>query len=110
MCLSIPSKIVEIDEHNNATVDTMGVKRQVSLDLMGDEVDIGDYILIHVGFAMSKIDEAEALDSLKVYQEILEKIDEDQGELSAAQERDHLGGERRLTIEADDHCENREAP
>jgi len=95
MCLSIPSKIVEIDEDNNATVDTMGVKRQVSLDLMGDEVGIGDYILIHVGFAMSKIDEAEALDSLKVYQEILEKMDDE---------------ERRLTIEADDHCENREAP
>jgi hydrogenase expression/formation protein HypC len=95
MCLSIPSKIVEIDEDNNATVDTMGVKRQVSLDLMGDEVGIGDYILIHVGFAMSKIDEADALDSLKVYQEILEKMDEE---------------ERRLAIEADDHCENREAP
>ena len=95
MCLSIPSKIVEIDEDNVATVDTMGIKRQVSLDLMGDEAGIGDYVLIHVGFAMSKIDEEDALESLKVYREILEKMDEE---------------ERQRTVEADDNCENREAP
>jgi hydrogenase expression/formation protein HypC len=92
MCLSIPSKIVEIDEDNMATVDTMGIKRQVSLDLMLDEVDIGDYILIHVGFAMSKIDEAEALQSLEVYQEMLEAMEEE---------------ERRQVIEADDNCDSR---
>ncbi|MEA1919380.1 MAG: HypC/HybG/HupF family hydrogenase formation chaperone [Campylobacterota bacterium] len=110
MCLSIPSKIVEIDEDNVATVDTMGVKRQVSLDLMGDDATIGDYVLIHVGFAMSKIDEADALESLKVYGEIIEKMEEHQGELSAAQERDHLGGERRQLIEDGDNCANRDAP
>ncbi len=78
MCLSIPSKIVEIDDDNVATVDTMGIKREVSLDLMGDEVSVGDYVLIHVGFAMSKIDEEDALESLKVYKEILEKMDEEE--------------------------------
>jgi hydrogenase expression/formation protein HypD len=78
MCLSIPSKIVEIDKDNMATVDTMGIKRQVSLDLMPDLVGIGDYILIHVGFAMSKIDEAEALQSLEVYQEMLEAMEEEE--------------------------------
>ena len=92
MCLSIPSKIVEIDEDNMATVDTMGIKRMVSLDLMPDEVDIGDYILIHVGFAMSKIDEAEALQSLEVYKEMLEAMEEE---------------ERRQVIEEDDNCESR---
>ncbi len=92
MCLSIPSKIVVIDEDNMATVDTMGIKRQVSLDLMLDEVDIGDYILIHVGFAMSKIDEAEALQSLEVYQEMLEAMEEE---------------ERRQVIEDDDNCDSR---
>jgi hydrogenase expression/formation protein HypC len=92
MCLSIPSKIVEIDEDNMATVDTMGIKRMVSLDLMLDEVGIGDYILIHVGFAMSKIDEAEALQSLEVYQEMLEAMEEE---------------ERRQVIEADDNCDSR---
>ena len=92
MCLSIPSKIVEIDEDNMATVDTMGIKRMVSLDLMLDEVGIGDYILIHVGFAMSKIDEAEALQSLEVYQEMLEAMEEE---------------ERRQVIEDDDNCDSR---
>ena len=92
MCLSIPSKIVEIDEDNMATVDTMGIKRMVSLDLMPDLVDIGDYILIHVGFAMSKIDEAEALQSLELYQEILEAMEEE---------------ERCQVIEADDNCDSR---
>ena len=92
MCLSIPSKIVEIDKDNMATVDTMGIKRMVSLDLMPDEVGVGDYILIHVGFAMSKIDEAEALQSLEVYKEMLEAMEED---------------ERRQTIEADDNCDSR---
>ena len=92
MCLSIPSKIVEIDEDNMATVDTMGIKRMVSLDLMPDEVTIGDYILIHVGFAMNKIDEAEALQSLEVYREMLEAMEEE---------------ERRQTIEEDDSCDSR---
>ena len=92
MCLSIPSKIVEIDDNNMATVDTMGIKRQVSLDLMPDEVDIGDYILIHVGFAMSKIDKEEALQSLELYQEMLEAMEED---------------ERRQVIEDDDNCDSR---
>ena len=92
MCLSIPSKIVEIDEDNIATVDTMGIKRQVSLDLMLDEVDIDDYILIHVGFAMNKIDEAEALQSLEMYQEMLEAMEDE---------------ERRQVIEDDDNCDSR---
>ena len=92
MCLSIPSKIVDIDKDNVATVDTMGVKRQVSLDLMPDEVVIGDYILIHVGFAMSKIDEEEALQSLEMYQEILGAMEE---------------SERKEAIEEDERCEKR---
>jgi hydrogenase expression/formation protein HypC len=77
MCLSIPSKVTAIESESNiATVDTMGVERKVSLDLLGDPVAIGDYVLIHVGFAMNKIDEADALESLKVYREILEQMDE----------------------------------
>jgi hydrogenase expression/formation protein HypC len=78
MCLSIPSKVVAIDETNTATVDTMGVKRQVSLDLMGEPVSVGEYVLIHVGFAMNKIDEADALESLKVYREILDIMDKEE--------------------------------
>lgn len=92
MCLSIPSKIVAIDAHNVATVETMGVQREVSLDLISEVLEIGDYILIHVGFAMSKIDKAAAEESLQMYQEMLEAMQEE---------------ERREVIEADDACANR---
>jgi hydrogenase expression/formation protein HypC len=77
MCLSIPSKIVELKEDNIAVVDTMGVMREVSLDLMQpDEVALGDYVLIHIGFVINKIDEEDALSSLEVFREILATMDE----------------------------------
>ncbi len=77
MCLSIPSQIKHIDEEMNvATVDTMGVERQASLDLIDRDVVVGDYVLIHIGFAMNKIDEEDALESLKVYREIIDKMEE----------------------------------
>ncbi|RUM50432.1 MAG: hydrogenase assembly protein HupF [Hydrogenothermus sp.] len=78
MCLSIPSKIVEILPDNYAIVDTMGVKRKVSLDLMPEPVEVGDYVLIHVGYAMTKMREEDALESLKVYEEILKSIEEEE--------------------------------
>lgn len=85
MCLSIPSKVIEIDENNYATVDTLGVKRKVTLDLISEPVNIGDYVLIHVGFAMNKISKEHAEDSLQAYAEIIEamkdgNIDEDEGD------------------------------
>lgn len=84
MCLSIPSKVVEIDENNYATVDTLGVKRQVTLDLIPEKVEVGEYVLIHIGFAMSKISKEEAEESLRIYNEIAEQmnsgeIDEEEG-------------------------------
>jgi len=78
MCLSIPSKIVEILPDNFAIVDTMGVKRKVSLDLMPEPVKVGDYVLIHVGYAMTKMSEEDALESIKVYEEIIEKLEEEE--------------------------------
>ena len=75
MCLSIPSKVIEIDEHNVATVETLGVTRKVSLDLISEEVKVGEYVLIHVGYAMQKIDTQFALESLEVYQKIAEDMD-----------------------------------
>ena len=79
MCLSIPSKVVKIDKENGvATVDTMGVKRDASLDLVAEEdIQIGDYVLLHIGFVMNKIDEADALDSLELYREIIAAMNEE---------------------------------
>lgn len=94
MCLSIPSKVVEIDtETNVAIVDTMGVTRKAGLELVEHEdIKIGDYVLIHIGFVMNKIDEEDALESLQVYNEILEKLDEE---------------DRQKLVLEDDNCENR---
>ena len=77
MCLSIPSKITKIDKtSNSATVDTMGVSREASLDLMEEgSVSVGDYVLLHIGFIMNKIDEEDALSSLEAYREVLEIMD-----------------------------------
>ena len=74
MCLSIPSKVIEIDEKNVATVETLGVTRKVSLDLISEEVKVGEYVLIHVGYAMQKIDTQFALESLEVYQKIADDM------------------------------------
>jgi len=74
MCLSIPSKVTHIDENNMATVDTMGVKREVTLDLIDEKVEVGDYVLIHVGFAMNKISKEEAQDSLELYEQIVQQM------------------------------------
>ena len=75
------------------TVDTMGVQRDANLMMMGEEdVKVGDYVLLHIGFVMNKIDEEEALASIETYKEILELMDEE---------------ERKRAILEDDNCENR---
>ena len=72
MCLGIPGQLVELDADNDqlARVDVAGVRRMINIGLLEDEVlEPGDWVLIHVGFAMSKIDEDEAavaLASLKL--------------------------------------------
>lgn len=80
MCLSIPSKVVKIDKENNiAIVETMGVQREASLHLMENEaIEIGDYVLLHIGFIMNKIDEKDALLSLEAYKEVLNIMNDDE--------------------------------
>ena len=69
MCIAIPSKIVKI-ENNMATIDVDGAKREASLLLL-DDPKIGDYVIVHAGFAIHKIDEADALESLKLMREAI---------------------------------------
>ena len=71
MCLGIPGQIIDIvdDENHIAKVNVSGVKRNVSIALVRPEgIAPGDWVLIHVGFAMSKIDEVEAQETMKVLQ------------------------------------------
>lgn len=73
MCLAIPGKIVEIVDAENhiAKVDVGGVKRNVNIGMLEcEDARVGDYVLIHVGFAMSKIDEKEAEETLRLLREI----------------------------------------
>ncbi|GAA6908410.1 HypC/HybG/HupF family hydrogenase formation chaperone [Helicobacter pylori] len=75
MCLAIPSKVIAIND-NVALLETLGVQREASLDLMGESVKVGDYVLLHIGYVMSKIDEKEALESIELYQEMIAKMNE----------------------------------
>lgn len=81
MCLAIPGQVVDIatDDRSVALVDVLGVRRKVDLGLLQeDPPSAGDWVLIHVGFAMSKIGQAEALDQLRMLTEL--------GESEAAQQ------------------------
>ncbi len=73
MCLGIPGQIVAmVDDANSiAKVDVSGVKRNVNVALVRPEgIEPGDWVLIHVGFAMSKIDEHEARETIRVLQQM----------------------------------------
>ncbi|WP_299550102.1 HypC/HybG/HupF family hydrogenase formation chaperone [uncultured Helicobacter sp.] len=88
MCLAIPSRVVSVDkEKNMAMLDTLGVMREASLDLMQEEVSIGDYVLLHIGYVMSKIDEEQAKLSLETYAEILDAIEAEEAELREANKK-----------------------
>ena len=79
MCLAIPSKVISIDKPSNtATIETLGVSREASLDLMQEEVQVGEYVLLHIGYVMSKIDTQSALESIKLYEEIVANMDDDE--------------------------------
>jgi hydrogenase expression/formation protein HypC len=69
MCLALPAQIVALDPDNNmATASVDNVKVEVSLALV-DDVMLGDYVLVHVGYALNKIDEDEALKTLALFAE-----------------------------------------
>jgi hydrogenase expression/formation protein HypC len=72
MCIGFPGKVLSIDDANQALIDIGGIRREVSLDIMDEPVAIGDYVITHAGFAIHKVDEAEAMDSLALLKEILE--------------------------------------
>ncbi|MDH5537863.1 MAG: HypC/HybG/HupF family hydrogenase formation chaperone [Rhizobacter sp.] len=91
MCLGIPGQIVAITSHTHklAMVEVMGVRREVNLACVVDDehtIDscIGDWVLVHVGFAMSRIDEDEA----KLTLDVLQQLGEAQAELQAMRDAD----------------------
>ena len=68
MCLGIPGRVVEFTAKNQATVDVGGVRRQVNISCV--DATVGDWVLVHVGFAMARIDEREARQTLAILEEL----------------------------------------
>jgi len=78
MCLGIPGRVVELRSDGGfptGLVDFGGVRREVCLAYVADEVAMGDYVIVHVGFAISKVDEAEAKRTFEVLRE-MSRLDE----------------------------------
>ena len=71
MCLGVPGKVVAIDGMN-ATVDFFGVRKELRLDIVDEPVQIGDYVLNHVGFAIRRIPPEEVQETLALFDQILE--------------------------------------
>lgn len=80
MCIAAPAKIVEIDtESNICAADFGGVKQNARLDLLPD-AKIGDYVLIHAGYAIEKLSEQAAKESLEAWDDLLDVLDEEDRE------------------------------
>jgi len=69
MCLAIPARVVDMPDQEIAVVDLGGVKKAISLALVED-VAVGDYVIVHVGFALSKLDREEAEKTLALFAEM----------------------------------------
>ena len=75
MCLAIPAKIVELEDDNLAKVDSLGVSRTVSVDLT-PQAQVGDYVLVHAGFAIEVVDPQYAQETIDLVKEFPELADE----------------------------------
>ncbi len=69
MCLALPVKVMELGAAETAIVDLGGVRKEISLALL-DDVKVGDYVILHVGYALSKLDPEEAQKTLALFAEM----------------------------------------
>jgi len=89
MCLAIPGRVIEIVDESNrlAQVDVAGVQRNVNIGLLDEDgtgVQEGDWVLIHVGFAISQVDEEEALATISLLEKMGEEYEQELEELRAS--------------------------
>jgi hydrogenase expression/formation protein HypC len=90
MCLAIPGQVVELvdDANQIATVDVVGVRRNINVSLLADDdgggAQVGDWVLIHVGFALSKVDEEEAHATLALLAQMGAEYEQELEELKAS--------------------------
>jgi hydrogenase expression/formation protein HypC len=76
MCLAIPSRIVQINDLR-AVVDVYGARREINLMLMPEEVELGDYVLVHAGFALQKVEQESAQEALKMISIIIGDVEKE---------------------------------
>ncbi|MBQ2635150.1 MAG: HypC/HybG/HupF family hydrogenase formation chaperone [Methanobrevibacter sp.] len=89
MCIAAPAQIVEINrEDNYLFADFGGARQQAKMDLLPD-VEVGDYVLIHAGYAIEKLSEEAAQESLEAWEELLEILEEEDMEMEKARQ-EHL--------------------
>ncbi len=89
MCIAAPAHVVEINrEENWLYADFGGARQQAKLDLLPD-VEVGDYVLIHAGFAIEKLTEEAAKESLEAWEELLDFLEEEDKEMEKAR-MEHL--------------------
>lgn len=89
MCLGVPGQILELDDvaHGKAKAYVNGARREVSIQILqqeGETPQVGDWVLVHLGFAMSKIDELEAQEALRCLREMEQALDEEFEQWAAA--------------------------
>lgn len=71
MCLGIPAKVTEVDANNQGKVDYLGTKVKVNFALL-DGIEVGDWVIVHAGYAISKLNEEEAQETLELIREYLQ--------------------------------------
>jgi hydrogenase expression/formation protein HypC len=84
MCLAVPSRVVTVD-NLLAVVEVFGARKEVSLILLPEEAQVGEYVLVHAGFAIQKIDESAAEASLSLMKEVAGLLEQEEEEIGASE-------------------------
>ncbi len=92
MCLGVPGRVIEVND-STAAVEFWGVKRQVRLETVDEPVRPGDYVLVHVGFAIRRIPKEEAVETLALYDELVKAEEKDLMARDVRAEMDAARGE-----------------
>ena len=73
MCLAIPAQVIEISDNETAVVEVGGIRKAISTALL-DEVAVGDYVIVHVGYALERLNVAEAEETLRLFAELAASV------------------------------------
>lgn len=84
MCLAVPSRVVTVD-NLLAVVEVFGARKEVSLILLPEEAEVGEYVLVHAGFAIQKIDESAAQASLSLIKEVADLLEQEENSIEAGE-------------------------